>query len=140
MLKQPFALSLQIIQHCGPPPVVEDGGPAKPVLSRRPERQVSDLSAMRPKNSRHSQRPQHLGPNNVEGILTLQLSHPNVVQTFKAATRPLQVAMQPVVPDPPHKTAASTAPFVNWASQSWVYAVCVQSYCLECANTKCAGT
>ena len=32
-----------------------------------------------------------MGPDNVEGILTLQLSHPNVVQTFKAATRPLQV-------------------------------------------------
>ena len=32
--------------------------------------------------------------NNVEGVLTLQLSHPNVVQTFKAATRPLQVCVK----------------------------------------------
>ena len=36
-----------------------------------------------------------MGPDNVEGILTLQLSHPNVVQTFKAATRPLQVRFRP---------------------------------------------
>ena len=84
---------LQIIQHYGPLPVTEDGGAnTKPVLSRKPERQVSELSAMRPKNSKHTQRPQHMGPDNVEGILTLQLSHPNVVQTFKAATRPLQVS------------------------------------------------
>lgn len=88
---------MQIIQHCGPLPVSEDGGPAKPVLSRRPERQVSNLSAMRPKNSKNNQRPQHLGPDNVEGILTLQLSHPNVVQTFKAATRPLQVPLQCII-------------------------------------------
>ena len=68
------------------------GANTKPVLSRKPERQVSDLSAMRPKNSKNIQRPQHMGPDNVEGILTLQLSHPNVMQTFKAATRPLQVS------------------------------------------------
>ena len=91
--------TLQIIQHYGPLPVSEVGGAnTQPVLSGKPERQVSDLSAMRPKNSKNTQLPQHMGPDNVEGILTLQLSHPNVVQTFKAATRPLQVGFRDVSP------------------------------------------
>ncbi len=86
------ACCLQIIQHSGPLPVSEVGTDMKPVLSRRPERQVSDLTTLRSR-SRNSTRPQHLEVGNVEGILTLQLSHPNVVQTFKAATRPLQVLL-----------------------------------------------
>lgn len=86
-----MTFALQIIQHYGPLPIEEAGAAAKQVVSRKPDRQASELSAMRPKNSKHTQRPQHLGPDNVEGILTLQLSHPNVVQTFKAVTRPLQV-------------------------------------------------
>ena len=69
----------------------ELGAVAKPLSARKAERKASDLSAMRPKNSKNTQKAQHMGPDNVEGILTLQLSHPNVVQTFKAATRPLQV-------------------------------------------------
>ena len=85
-------LALQIIQHSGPLPVSEVGTDMKPVLSRRPERQVSDLTTLRSR-SRNSTKPQHLEAGNVEGILTLQLSHPNVVQTFKAATRPLQVLL-----------------------------------------------
>ncbi|KAL3143838.1 hypothetical protein ABBQ32_003662 [Trebouxia sp. C0010 RCD-2024] len=84
------AVAVKIIQHYGPLPIAEAGAAAKPVVSRKPDRQASDLSAMRPKNSKNTQKPQHLGPDNVEGILTLQLSHPNVVQTFKAVTRPLQ--------------------------------------------------
>ncbi len=85
-------LALQIIQHSGPLPVSEVGTDVKSVLSRRPERQVSDLTTLRSR-SRNSTKPQHLEAGNVEGILTLQLSHPNVVQTFKAATRPLQVLL-----------------------------------------------
>ena len=85
-----WSLVLQIIQHSGPLPVLEGGSDSKPVLSRRPERQVSDITMLRSR-SKNSSRPQHQEAGNVEGILTLQLSHPNVVQTFKAATRPLQV-------------------------------------------------
>ncbi|DBA86410.1 TPA: hypothetical protein ACH3X2_005630 [Trebouxia sp. C0005] len=83
------AVAVKIIQHSGPLLVSEAGTDMKPVLSRRPERKVSDLTTLKPR-SRNSTRPQHLEAGNVEGILTLQLSHPNVVQTFKAATRPLQ--------------------------------------------------
>lgn len=83
------AVAVKIIQHSGPLPVSEVGTDMKPVLSRTPERQVSDLTTLRSR-SRNCTKPQHLEAGNVEGILTLQLSHPNVVQTFKAATRPLQ--------------------------------------------------
>ena len=48
------------------------------------------MSALRPKRDT-SNRPQRAELNSVEGILTLQLSHENVVQTFKATTMPLQV-------------------------------------------------
>ncbi|KAL0020911.1 hypothetical protein WJX77_010024 [Trebouxia sp. C0004] len=82
------AVAVKIIQHSGRLPVSEGGTDMK-VLSRRPERQVSELTTLT-SPSRNSTRPQHLEAGNVEGILTLQLSHPNVVQTFKAATRPLQ--------------------------------------------------
>ena len=85
-----IAMVLQIIQHSGPLPVSEDNGATKPVLSRKAESPLSDLAAVPPR-SRNSTRPQHQEAGNVEGILTLQLSHPNVVQTYKAATRPLQV-------------------------------------------------
>ena len=104
---------LQIIQHSGPLPVSEDNGAAKPVLSRKPEWQPPDLSAITPR-SKNSTRPQHQEAGNVEGILTLQLSHPNVVQTYKAATRPLQVSppiafntLRQPTPTPPFRYPAS---------------------------------
>ena len=101
---------LQIIQHSGPLPVSEDNGAAKPVLSRKAEWQLPDLTAVPPR-SRNSTRPQHQEAGNVEGILTLQLSHPNVVQTYKAATRPLQVSPPPV-PFNTLRQPTSTPPFM----------------------------
>ena len=88
---------VQIIQHSGPLPASEDGrGEQKPLLWKPKEPRPSDDGSLL-KNSRHSRnsrnKPQRMERNNVEGVLTLQLSHPNVVQTFKAATRPLEVCV-----------------------------------------------
>lgn len=80
---------LQIIQHIGALPVPEDGDSIKAVQSPRIRRQSSELSALRPKRQ---DKPQQVAPGSVEGILTLQLSHLNVVHTFRAVTVPVQVA------------------------------------------------
>ena len=85
---------LQIFQHTGPLPASEDGGGEQKPLLWKPQDRVSDDGTLL-RSSRQSRtsrnKPQRMERNNVEGVLTLQLSHPNVVQTFKAATRPLQV-------------------------------------------------
>ncbi len=82
-----ICLAMQIIQHTGHLPVPEDVDSIKAQPSPRIQRQSSDLSALRPKRQ---DRPQQL-QGNVEGILTLQLSHLNVVHTFRAVTIPAQV-------------------------------------------------
>lgn len=84
---------MQIIQHSGPLPGSEDGGEQKPLLWKAQDRVSDDVTMLRSsKHSRNSRnKPQRMERNNVESIRTLQLSHPNVIQTFKAATRPLQV-------------------------------------------------
>ena len=80
-------VAMQIIQHTGHLPGSEDVDSIKAQPSPRVQRQSSDLSALRPKRQ---DRPQQL-QGNVEGILTLQLSHLNVVHTFRAVTLPAQV-------------------------------------------------
>ena len=80
-------VAMQIIQHTGHLPGSEDVDSIKAQPSPRVQRQSSDLSALRPKRQ---DRPQQL-QGNVEGILTLQLSHLNVVHTFRAVTIPAQV-------------------------------------------------
>ena len=80
-------LAIQIIQHTGHLPGLEDAESIKAQPSPSVQRQTSDLSALRPKRQ---DRPQQL-QGNVEGILTLQLSHLNVVHTFRAVTIPAQV-------------------------------------------------
>ena len=82
-----ICLAMQIIQHAGHLPGSEDADSIKAQPSPRVQRQTSDLSALRPKRQ---DRPQQL-QGNVEGILTLQLSHLNVVHTFRAVTIPAQV-------------------------------------------------
>ena len=82
-----ICLAMQIIQHTGHLPGSEDADSIKAQPSPRVQRQTSDLSALRPKRQ---DRPQQL-QGNVEGILTLQLSHLNVVHTFRAVTIPAQV-------------------------------------------------
>lgn len=67
----------------------EDGDSIKAVQSPRIRRQSSELSALRPKRQ---DKPQQVAEGSVEGILTLQLSHLNVVHTFRAVTVPVQVA------------------------------------------------
>lgn len=85
---------VQIIQHTGPLPESEDGGDQKALLWKPQDKGSDDASTL--KSSRHSRnsrnKPQRMERNNVESIRTLQLSHPNVIQTFKAAMRPLQVS------------------------------------------------
>ncbi len=82
-----ICLAMQIIQHTGHLPDSEDADSIKAQPSPRIRRQSSELSALRPKRQ---DRPQQL-QGNVEGILTLQLSHLNVVHTFRAVTIPAQV-------------------------------------------------
>jgi len=82
-----ICLTMQIIQHAGHLPGSEDADSIKARPSPRVQRQTSDLSALRPKRQ---DMPQQL-QGNVEGILTLQLSHLNVVHTFRAVTIPVQV-------------------------------------------------
>ncbi len=82
-----ICLAMQIIQHTGHLPGSEDADSIKAQPSPRVQRQSSDLSALRPKRQ---DKPQQL-QGNVEGILTLQLSHLNVVHTFRAVTIPAQV-------------------------------------------------
>ncbi|KAL0041901.1 hypothetical protein WJX79_008318 [Trebouxia sp. C0005] len=79
-------VAVKIIQHTGNLPGSEDADSIKAQPSPRVQRQSSDLSALRPKRQ---DRPQQL-QGNVEGILTLQLSHLNVVHTFRAVTIPAQ--------------------------------------------------
>ncbi|DBB02594.1 hypothetical protein WJX82_002554 [Trebouxia sp. C0006] len=79
-------VAVKIIQHTGLLPGSENADSIKAQPSPRVQRQSSDLSALRPKRQ---DRPQQL-QGNVEGILTLQLSHLNVVHTFRAVTIPAQ--------------------------------------------------
>lgn len=87
---------MQIIQHSGPLPASEEAED-KAALGPRIRRQTSDLGALRPKRDT-SNRPQRVELGSVEGVLTLQLSHQNVVQTFKATTMPLQVKAAALTP------------------------------------------